>query len=333
MQNDGSHARREPSRADQGPEPETTEGGRIFGLLVSSQRAKLGLTQAELAAKLHSSRSTVSRIERGQPPSPEMEHRLAVVLQPDASPGPVARLTSRVARGFEGRTLRVPLGSLRWGGAALAFLAPLFVLGGLSSRDLSLIGGHAGADRGSVASRGSLTKFSEPAIPTVFRQGTGSSESQGGSPAAPGQAPRELARSLTPGQGTGTAAPRNGSPSGASAPAAPVGTPNRPGPATRPATPSPAPSGGGGGSKGGATAPTGGGGGGGTTRTGGGGGTSTGSGSGGGGTSTGGGGGTSTGGGGRGSTSPTQVTGPIQQTLGSVQQTVGSVTKKLLPGG
>src|SRR6185503_8563057 len=113
MEDFGSHLTegRNSTRAAETDGRNPTEGGRIFGLLVSDQRARLGLTQAELAARLQTSRSTVSRIERGHPPSPELEYRLAAVLNPEVSPGIMGRLVSRVARGIEGRTLHVPVSS------------------------------------------------------------------------------------------------------------------------------------------------------------------------------------------------------------------------------
>jgi DNA-binding XRE family transcriptional regulator len=316
MENSESHLTqgRNSTRADETDARNPTEGGRIFGLLVSDQRAKLGLTQAELAARLQISRSTISRVERGHPPSPELEYRLAAVLNTDAPPGPMARLVSRVARGIEGRTFHVPVGSYsRWGIAVLALVAPLFVMGGLSSRDLSLTEGQSGVDHGSSVPRDSLAALSGPAIPADFRQKTGDSSATAGTPPLPGQTPRGTARSLTPGQGTGAAPPKGGqhsAPSGQSAPTASVPAPQRPAarPDPRPATQSPAPSGG---SRG-----TGGGGSGGTT----GGGSSGGS--------------TSVGSSGSsGSTQGVQQTiGTVQQTIGTVQQTVGSTVHKVLPG-
>jgi DNA-binding XRE family transcriptional regulator len=308
MENSRSHLTqgRNPTRAAQTDARNPTEGGRIFGLLVSDQRAKLGLSQAELAARLQTSRSTVSRIERGHPPSPELEYRLAAVLNPEAPPGPMARLVSRVERGFEGRTLHVPVSSRsRWGIAVLALVTPLFVMGGFSSRDLSLTEGQSGVGHGSSVPRDSLAALSEPAVPADFSQKTGHSGAPAGIPALPGQTPRGTARSLTPGQGTPTAPPKSGQPSAPSGQSPPTASvPNPPRPATRPATPAPAPSGGSRGS---------GGGGGGTT------------------------GGGSSGGSTSGSSSGTSSTSSgstqtVQQTIGTVQQTVGSTVHKVLPG-
>ena len=247
MENSGSHLTqgRNSTRADETDARNPTEGGRIFGLLVSDQRAKLGLSQAELAARLQTSRSTVSRIERGHPPSPEIEYRLAAVLNPETPPGPMARLVSRVARGIEGRTLHVPVGShSRWGIAVLAFVTPLFVMGGFASRDLTLTDGQTTAHRGSSVPRDSLLALSEPAIPADLGQKTGHSSAPAGTPALPGQTPRGTARSLTLGKGTPTAPPKSGSPSAPSGQSSPTASvPNPPRPATRP-SPSPAPSGG-----------------------------------------------------------------------------------------
>jgi transcriptional regulator with XRE-family HTH domain len=303
MENSQSHLTegRNPTRAAQTDARNPTEGGRIFGLLVSDQRAKLGLSQAELAARLQISRSTVSRIERGHPPSPELEYRLAAVLNPEASPGLMARLVSRVGRGIEGRTLHVPVSSRsRWGIAVLALVTPLFVMGGFSSRDLSLTEGQSGVGHGSSVPRDSLVALSEPAVPADFSQKTGHPGAPAGIPALPGQTPQGTARSLTPGQGTPTAPPKSGQPSAPSGQSHPTASaPNPPRPATRPATP--APSGGttGGGSSGGSTS-----------------------------------GGSSGGGSGTSSTS-SGSTQTVQQTIGTVQQTIGTVgstVHKVLPG-
>jgi len=322
MENSGSHSKqgRNSTRAAETDARNPTEGGKIFGLLVSDQRAKLGLTQAELAARLQISRSTISRVERGHPPSPELEYRLAAVLNTEAPPGPMARLVSRVARGIEGRTLHVPVGSYsRWGIAVLALVAPLFVMGGLSSRDLSLTEGQSGVGHGSSVPRDSLVALSEPAVPADFSQKTGHPGAPAGIPVLPGQTPQGTARSLTPGQGTPTAPPKSGqpsAPSGQSSPTASVPAPQRPAarPDPRPATPSPAPSGGSRGS----------GGGGGTSGSGSSGGNTSGGGSGSSGAST---------GASSGSTQTVhQTIGTVQQTIGTVQQTVGSTVHKVLPG-
>ena len=82
---------------------------------MANQRARLGLTQSQLAARMHISRSKVARIERGQAPDPETRRQLSHALYPDRGIGPVRRLAAQVAA----RRLGVPHGSRwRWSGVA-----------------------------------------------------------------------------------------------------------------------------------------------------------------------------------------------------------------------
>ena len=73
-----------------------TTGGSVFGALVANERAKLGLTQRELAARIHTSDLTVARIEQGHPPSAEILERLSVALSVEL-PGPLRRSLARIA--------------------------------------------------------------------------------------------------------------------------------------------------------------------------------------------------------------------------------------------
>lgn len=85
-----------------------TDGGSILGGLVAGERARLGLTQSQLAARIHTSRSKVARIEQGQTPDAETQRRLSRALNPER--GPVRRFVARVAGRMR---LGVPHGS-RW---------------------------------------------------------------------------------------------------------------------------------------------------------------------------------------------------------------------------
>jgi ribosome-binding protein aMBF1 (putative translation factor) len=60
-----------------------TQGGRVFGTLVANQRAKLGWSRKELAARIHASPSTVARIERGHPPGTRIRRKLTETLSSD----------------------------------------------------------------------------------------------------------------------------------------------------------------------------------------------------------------------------------------------------------
>ena len=74
-----------------------TSGGAVFGVLVANERAKLGLTQRDLAARIHTSPSTVARIEQGHPPSAEIMERLSVALSVEL-PGPLRRWNRYASR-------------------------------------------------------------------------------------------------------------------------------------------------------------------------------------------------------------------------------------------
>ena len=145
-----------------------TEGGKVYGMLVSDQRARLGLSRAELAARLHTSPSTIARIERGQPPSVELGDKLVAVLHPESPGGPVGRLIAWVGRREVRWTLRVPSGSawLRAGSAA-GLLAALLLIGSFSSRDLMLATGSSEPDGGASAPRYSVAAVPPPVSPTA----------------------------------------------------------------------------------------------------------------------------------------------------------------------
>lgn len=136
---------RPPSKRPAGPGPRparrgftpskrsATEGGSIFGGLVASQRVKLGMTQSQLAARMHISRSKVARIEQGQAPDAETQRQLSLALSPERGIGPVSRLAARVAAR---RRLALPQGSrLLWCGVVVVvvLISMLVVLDGRSS--------------------------------------------------------------------------------------------------------------------------------------------------------------------------------------------------------
>ena len=73
-----------------------TEGGRVYGGLVTEKRVRLGLSQKQLAALIQTSTATVERIEKGHPPGAELSNKLARVLAPERPNGPIRRLVSSV---------------------------------------------------------------------------------------------------------------------------------------------------------------------------------------------------------------------------------------------
>jgi hypothetical protein len=100
---------------------------------VAGERARLGLTQAQLAARMHITRSKVARIEQGQAVDAETRRELSGALYPEREIGPVRRLATRVPAP---RGLGLPHGSrLLWSGAlaVVALISVLVVLEGRSS--------------------------------------------------------------------------------------------------------------------------------------------------------------------------------------------------------
>lgn len=103
---------------------------------MASERIRLGLTQSQLAARMHTSRSSVARIEQGQLPAAETMRQLSLALLPNRPVGPVRRLAGWV-------TARSRLGlrqgsRLFWSGLLLLLLllvliSVLVVLNGRSS--------------------------------------------------------------------------------------------------------------------------------------------------------------------------------------------------------
>jgi len=118
-----------------------TEGGRIYGTLVANQRARLGLSQEELAARVRTSPSSIARVEQGQMPSAEMLKRLSAELNPKPV-GRIRRLFSSAATRFPKRRPRVSGGErLLWGGLVVALIALAGLIGGQFSSGES--GAHA----------------------------------------------------------------------------------------------------------------------------------------------------------------------------------------------
>ena len=154
-----------------------SEGGSVYGGLVAGQRVKLGLTQRELAARINVSRSTVSRIERGQQPSAEMRRRISLALNPAPPAGPLRRTSACVGRaatrvaawvaglatwvagwlaGFAAREVR---GAARMAGVAIGIVR--FTVGVVG---LALwLAGFAAWDAGGVVAR------ARPGVPHVLR--------------------------------------------------------------------------------------------------------------------------------------------------------------------
>jgi transcriptional regulator with XRE-family HTH domain len=111
------------------------EGGSVFGALVANERAKLGLTQRDLATMIRTSPSTVARIEEGHPPSAELRQQLVVALN-SKPPGPLRRAVTRVSPRGRLRRPRISLGSRwLWGGVAVVNILIALILGGRLSGD------------------------------------------------------------------------------------------------------------------------------------------------------------------------------------------------------
>jgi transcriptional regulator with XRE-family HTH domain len=137
-----------PLTAINGGREAVTKEGERFGWMVAVRRTELGLSQSDLAERMHTSRSHIARIEAGQSPSAETLERLAAIL--DGEPGVNGPGHSIARAGAIGsgagtprdpvarREPREPLGRRwLWAGLAAAVLIPLLVIigGQLSGGD------------------------------------------------------------------------------------------------------------------------------------------------------------------------------------------------------
>jgi ribosome-binding protein aMBF1 (putative translation factor) len=150
-----------------------TEGGSIYGNLVAFERAKHGLSQKQLAAKIRTSPATIGRIEQGHPPGAELHRRLTKTLGIETRNGVVRRLatvvperTSRLRRPRRPRRTRhrtINSGWLSsrwlWGGVAIASVALAWLVGGQLST----------GDGGASASQPSVRVSSALGAPAVAR--------------------------------------------------------------------------------------------------------------------------------------------------------------------
>ena len=130
-----------PLTAINGGREAVTQEGKRFGWIVAVRRTELGLSQSDLAERMHTSRSEVARIEAGQSPSAETLKRLAAIL--DGEPGehgPVRSIARTGAIGSGAGTPRDPLVRREpreplnrrwlWAGLAAAVLIGLLVITG-----------------------------------------------------------------------------------------------------------------------------------------------------------------------------------------------------------
>jgi transcriptional regulator with XRE-family HTH domain len=158
-----------------------TEGGSVYGNLVAYERGRLGWSQKQLAAKIHTSPATIGRIEQGHPPGADLHRALTKTLGIESQSGlghrlasasavPVHRATE-AARGIGERTprLRRPSPRLRrpslysrslWGVVAIALVGLAWLVGGQLSTE----------DSSSFAAQPSVQASSVLAAPAIGRE-------------------------------------------------------------------------------------------------------------------------------------------------------------------
>jgi transcriptional regulator with XRE-family HTH domain len=158
-----------------------TVGGSVYGNLVAYERGRLGWSQKELAAKIHTSPATIGRIEQGHPPGAELHRALTKTLGIESQTGlghrlasasavPVNRATE-AARGIGERTPRLhrPSARLRrpslysrwlWGVVAIALVGLAWLVGGQLSAE----------DGNSFAAQPSVQASSVLAAPAIGRE-------------------------------------------------------------------------------------------------------------------------------------------------------------------
>lgn len=186
-------------------------GGEVFGRLIAVRRARLGLSQEELAARIDTSQANVARIEEGHSPSTETLKRLAAAL--DVKPGTGALRRLAVAT-------RVPVIPIL--GGALSVVVGFGV-------GFAMDGGLSGAGGGGPSGQSPQAVSAAPAVPPVT---TGRAQ---------GKSRKTKRQSATP-------AVAVSQPSSARAPTKEESQPATIQPASEPVASSPAPSSSGGGS-------------------------------------------------------------------------------------
>jgi transcriptional regulator with XRE-family HTH domain len=217
-----------------------TEGGSVYGTLVANERAKLGLTQSELAARIRTSPSTISRIEQGHPPSARIREQLAIALNSPPQ-SPLRRAVSGISPHRPRRRPRVSLSSRWfWGGLAGVNILIALILGG------RLSGGDTTSASTLPPSAVAVSDV-RGAAATIHKARVEAQKAA----AAEARRAAELKREREAAAAAAAAAAAKK----AAAKAAPESTPTEPQPVAAPVTPAPAPapSGGGGGGGGGSS--------------------------------------------------------------------------------
>jgi DNA-binding XRE family transcriptional regulator len=127
---------------------------------VANQRARLGLSQAQLAARMRISRSKLARIEQGQAPDAETRRQLSHALNPDRGIGPVRRLAAQLGAWRSG----VPHGSRwRWSGVAAVVVVLLSTL-------VILDGGSSNAGPGSLSLQPTIAESDALGVPSALHR-------------------------------------------------------------------------------------------------------------------------------------------------------------------
>jgi transcriptional regulator with XRE-family HTH domain len=132
-------------RQASGSETEIRQGEEL-GRLVAARRARLGLSQADLASIIDTSQSHVARIEEGQPPSTETAERLAAALNMEVGTWAYIRAVAIIAA---------------------LYLSMIVVDGGGARIGLTAAAGGALWLSGIVARRGAATRILRPIAPAT----------------------------------------------------------------------------------------------------------------------------------------------------------------------
>jgi transcriptional regulator with XRE-family HTH domain len=173
-----------PLAAINGGREAVTKEGERFGWMVAVRRTELGLSQSDLAERMHTSRSHIARIEAGQSPSAETLERLAAIL--DGEPGvhgPGHSVARAGAIGSGAGTPRDPVARREprepldrrwlWAGLAAAVLIPLLVIiGG------QLSGGDGDGDGGASPTQSLEAVSALPAVLATVEQAQEQAQAQ-----------------------------------------------------------------------------------------------------------------------------------------------------------
>ena len=215
-----------------------TEEGMAYGMLVEEQRAKLGMTRNELAARIGTPPTTIASIEEGYLPTAKIRNQLVVALNGEPS-SQIRRAASEPSPRGRLRRPRLPVGA-GWFLGGLPILS-ILIAGGLAVGAM-LVGGQLSGGDGAPPVQLSVSSGLGPQA-SIHRARVQAQKAAAAEARRAAEKRVERAAAAAAAAAAGNAAAKE----------AHRDAPTQTQPVTQPVAPSPAPSGGGGGGGGGSS--------------------------------------------------------------------------------